>query len=211
MNEMTHFLLRLIRIPIKLTKYLYYKKKLGQFSWQSSIHNPLRIDGGKNIEIGEGVIVKYKSWLAALPLTGEKEPRLILEDGCVIGHFNHIFATKRIVLHKNVLTADKVYISDNVHNYEDINIPILNQPIRQNGIVEIGEGSWLGENVCVIGASVGKHSIIGANSVVTNNIPDYSVAVGAPAKVIKQFDHKTNKWYRLKEYCYEISCQNGGG
>lgn len=48
----------------------------------------------------------------------------------------------------------------------------------------IGEGSWLGENVCVIGANIGKHCVIGANSVVTKDIPDYSIAVGAPAKII---------------------------
>jgi len=51
--------------------------------------------------------------------------------------------------------------------------------------------------VCVIGASVGKHSIVGANSVVTSDIPDYSIAVGAPAKVIKQYNHQTNQWERI--------------
>ena len=54
----------------------------------------------------------------------------------------------------------------------------------------------LGENVCVIGAS-GKHSIVGTNSVVTSDIPDYSIAVGTPAKVIKQNNHQTNKWERI--------------
>jgi len=77
---------------------------------------------------------------------------LIIEDGCVLGHFNHIYATKSIIFHKDVLTADKVYISDNLHGYEDISIPIKDQPVIQNGMVEIGEGTWLGENVCVLGA-----------------------------------------------------------
>jgi len=123
---------------------------------------------------------------------------LVIEDGCVIGHFNHIYATKSIILHKNVLTADKVYISDNLHNYEDINTPILSQPIKQNGIVEIGEGSWLGENVCVIGASIGKHCVIGSNSVVTHDIPNYCVAVGVPAKVIKKYDFEKKEWIKIK-------------
>lgn len=63
--------------------------------------------------------------------------------------------------------------------------------------MRIGEGSWLGENVCVIGASVGKHCTIGANAVVTKDIPDYSVAVGIPAKVIKQYNFKTQRWERI--------------
>ena len=68
--------------------------------------------------------------------------------------------------------------------------------MKQLNEVLIGEGSWIGENVCIIGAFVGKNSIVGANSVVTNNIPDYCVAVGAPARVIKRYDHKDNQWVK---------------
>ena len=96
------------------------------------------------------------------------------------------------------MTADKVYISDNLHGYEDIHTPIHRQPIVQNGTVEIGEGSWLGENVCVIGANVGKHCVIGANSVVTRNIPDYSVAVGVPARVVKRYNFETKLWEKVQ-------------
>ena len=95
-----------------------------------------------------------------------------------------------------MLIADKVYISDNLHNYQDIRsllslklLYLKNQFTRRAFLV--------GENVCVIGASVGKHSIDDANSVVTSDIPDYSIAVGTPAKVIKQYNHQTNKWERV--------------
>ena len=138
--------------------------------------------------------IQYKAWLASVPLTGEDHCQLIFEDGCTIGHFNHIYATKSIIIRKNVLTADKVYISDNLHGYEDIDTPIVRQPILQNGTVEIGEGSWLGENVCVLGVKIGKHCVIGSNSVVTKDIPDYSVAIGIPARVIKRFDIESNLW-----------------
>ncbi len=95
-----------------------------------------------------------------------------------------------------MLTADRVYISDNLHGYENPNVPILKQPIKQNGTVRIGEGSWLGVGVAVIGANIGKHCVIGANAVVTKDIPNYSVAVGIPAKVIKRYNPETNKWER---------------
>lgn len=131
-----------------------------------------------------------------MPLTGFA-PKLIIEDGCTIGHFNHIYATHQVILHKDVLTADKVYISDNLHGYDIIGVPIKDQPIIQNGTVEIGEGSWLGENVCVLGAKIGKQCIIGANSVVTKDIPDYCVAVGAPAKIIKRYDFNQNTWKKV--------------
>lgn len=172
--------------------------RFASFGSSSSFQSPLRIDGPENIVIGNNVTIQYKTWLGALPLTESSEKaELIIEDGSVIGNFNHIFATKSIVIHKNVLTADKVYISDNLHSYEDINVPVLKQSVVQNGEVEIGEGSWLGENVCVLGAHIGKHCVIGANSVVTKDIPDYCVAVGVPARVIKQYNATSDRWEKV--------------
>ena len=185
-----------IPLSVRLVKNVYYKCIFKNFGWMSIIRSPLEINGAKNIWIGDKVRVEYKSWLAAVSKTGQKA-ELIIEDGCTIGHFNHFYATQSIILHKYVLTADKVYISDNLHGYEDINCPVLQQPIKQIEFVEIGEGTWLGENVCVIGAKIGKHCVIGANSVVTRDIPDYSVAVGAPARVIKQYNKITNNWERV--------------
>ena len=80
-----------------------------------------------------------------MPLTGYDNCKLEIKDGVNIGHFNHIYATKSIIIEENVLTADRVYISDNLHCYEDINIPIKQQPIIQKKEVIIGAGSWLGE------------------------------------------------------------------
>ena len=71
------------------------------------------------------------------------------------------------------------------------------QGVTQKRDVVIGNGSWIGEHVCIIGASIGRHCVIGANSVVTRDIPDYSVAVGSPAIVIKKYDFKLNKWIKV--------------
>ena len=147
-------------------------------------YSPLKVDGYENIYIKDKARIGDYSWLAAVPLTGNKV-NLVISEAVQIGHFCHIYATKSVVIEKDVLIADKVYISDNAHSYDDINLPIWKQPIKQLKEVIIGEGSWIGENVCIIGASIGKHSVIGANAVVTHDIPDYCVAVGAPAKVIK--------------------------
>ena len=196
--DLLKIIARIIKLPFNLLSYLLYRMKFCSFGFHSRIDSPLRIDGGTNIEIGNNVTIQYKTWLGALPLTGSDKAELIIEDGSIIGNFNHIFATKSIIIHKKVLTADKVFVSDNLHGFKDVDIPILDQPIVQNGTVEIGEGSWLGENVCVIGANIGKHCVIGANSVVTKDIPDYCVAVGAPAKVIKQFNFDNNEWICVK-------------
>lgn len=186
----------ILSIPRRLFCAAYYKLRFANFGWTSEIISPLHLDGKRRIAIGNHVHIQYKSWLASNPVGGGIS-ELVIEDGCTIGHFNHIYATKRIVLRKDVLTADKVYISDNMHGYEDVGTTILRQPVVQRNTVEIGEGSWLGENVSVIGANVGKHCVIGANSVVTHDIPDYSVAVGSPAKVIKRYDFGLRKWIKV--------------
>lgn len=173
---------------------LYYKVILKNIGALSVILNPLKIEGSRNIAIGNRVYIAYKTWLAAVAYTGSEACQLVIEDGCVIGNFNHIYATKSIRLQKNVLTADKVYISDNLHGYENTDLPILRQPIKQLATVVLGEGCWIGENVCIIGASVGKNSVIGANSVVTKSIPDYCVAVGSPARIIKRYCIERQEW-----------------
>jgi acetyltransferase-like isoleucine patch superfamily enzyme len=94
--------------------------------------------------------------------------------------------------------AEKVYISDNIHAYKDVTKPIMHQPIVHKGNVYIGDNSWIGESVSIIGANIGKHCVIGANSVVTHDIPDYCVAVGSPAKVIKRYNFDINQWEMLK-------------
>lgn len=183
--------MRLLQLIKTIFVYKFVFKKIGV---KSIISKPLKIDGGNNIVIGESVYVARGTWLAALPLTGAKDCLLEIGDGCNIGHYNHIYATGHIKIGKNVLTADKVYISDNLHDYQNIELPIMKQPIRQMREVSIGDGSWLGENVCVLGATIGKNCVIGANAVVTKDIPDFCVAVGAPAYIIKRYSSYTKSW-----------------
>lgn len=179
--------------------YYYYKQQLGRFGFGSVIISPLRIDGKENIMIGKAVIIRYKTWLAATAIKPGDKALLSIGNGSCIGNFNHIYATKSIIIGTKVLTADKVYISDNLHGYEDISTAILDQPVKQNNEVVIGDGTWVGENVCILGVTIGKNCVIGANAVVTKNLPDFSVAVGNPARIIKRFCLETKQWKKTFE------------
>ncbi|MFC4262698.1 acyltransferase [Ferruginibacter yonginensis] len=181
------------RIYYKI-KYLYYKTKFKKFGYASVLRSPMSLGGTKNISIGKCTFIGYNAWLAAVPHTGQSTCELTIGDNCSIGNFNHIYATGKIVIEDYVLTADKIYISDNLHGYEDVTIPIKLQKIVQKNSVVIGYGSWIGENVCILGCSIGKQSVIGSNSVVTKSIPDYCVAVGNPAKIIKRYCLETKQW-----------------
>jgi len=172
----------------------YYKKNLQKFGTNSYIIRPLKMSGHKYITVHENVIIAHYSWLMAIPLDATKTCKLEIGKGCNIGHYNHICATESVIIEDDVLTADKVYISDNLHSYENIHVPIRLQPIRQIATVVIGSGSWIGESACVIGAKIGRNCVVGANAVVTKDVPDYCVVAGAPAKIIKRYCLESQTW-----------------
>ncbi len=176
-----------------LFKYPLYKILFGKIGSSSRIVNS-KIDGYSRIFIGSKVYLNAKGWLAAVPLTGDVNCKLVIGSYTYVGHFSHFYATSKIEIGKKVLIANNVYISDNQHGYKNILLPVIDQPIKQLKAVIIGDGAWIGENVCIIGASVGKNSVIGANAVVLKDIPDYCVAVGAPAKIIKRYNFDLNDW-----------------
>ena len=111
-------------------------------------------------------------------------------DNCDIGTRNRIAGD--IVIGDSVLFGPDNFICSYTHTYDDINIPIMNQmeaPIHKNGheYLQIGDGSWIGTHVAILGdVNIGRHCVIGANSVVTKDVSDYCVAVGCPTKVVKR-------------------------
>lgn len=112
-------------------------------------------------------------------------------DRCLIGRGSGIVGHLEIVIGDDVWTGHHVYITDQNHGYADPSIPISrqHQPERP---VSIGDGSWLGHGTVVLpGARIGRNVVIGANSVVTGEIPDFSVAVGAPARVVRTVTRET--------------------
>ena len=176
-------------------RYPLLKMQLGSLGARARLLQT-KIEGSGNIHIGPKVYVNSRGWLACLPLTGDANCRLSIGEGTYVGRFCHFYATSKIEIGKKVLIADKVYLSDNLHGYKDINIPVIDQAVEQLSPVIIKDGAWLGENVCVVGASVGLNSVVGANSVVTRDIPDYCVAAGAPAIIITRFDLEKKEWRR---------------
>lgn len=92
-----------------------------------------------------------------------------------------------------------MYITDCDHEYRNIDVPVIDQGIVQRGQkVSIGEGSYIGINTVIVGnVKIGKHCVIGANSIVNKDIPDFCVAVGCPAKIIKSYNE--NGWCRFKK------------
>ena len=160
---------------------------------RSFLMRPFRLDGSGDIEIAAETVIQRGGWLYCEGINGIPAV-LRFGKGCILGQNNHIAAVREVIFGEYVLTANNVYISDNLHGYEDVSRPVMHQSVRFKGAVSIGDGTWIGENACIIGAKIGKNCVIGANSVVTHNVPDFSVVVGSPGRVIRQFDSLSGQW-----------------
>lgn len=146
-----------------------------------TLHRPDHIHLGSRVYFGPGC------WLQALVDEGDGDTRVEIGDGCSFAGFDVVSAVKRVVIEPGVLFARNVYVSDHVHEFTDPSRPIQEQGVAKVLPVVIEEGAWLGQNVVVCpGVRIGKGAVIGAGSVVNKDVPPRTLAVGSPARVVKE-------------------------
>jgi acetyltransferase-like isoleucine patch superfamily enzyme len=164
----------------------YWRFRLGAFGRGSILHRPDWVYGPRKIEIGDGVVILGHVWLSAERATWEREgPAISIGDGAAIRPYCTITAAAGVEIEPNVVLSGFTSVIDSDHTWRGgsaENIvwnPVEAEPVR------VGRGTWVGERVSILkGARIGRFCKIGANSVVTGEIPDFSVAVGAPARVV---------------------------
>ena len=152
---------------------------------------PNTIFNERYIRIGAGTMIGPGVTLSAGMVPGQEcitDPVVSIGDRCLIGRGSGIVGHLRIEIGDDVWTGHHVYVTDQNHGYDDPTLPISRQ-VQPERPVRIGSGSWIGHGAVVLpGAQIGEHVVIGANSVVTGEIPSFSVAVGAPARVVRRLD-----------------------
>ena len=160
---------------------------------RSTIVPPTRVIGARYISIGDDTSIDYYCELHAEPADpNETRPVLTIGNGCRINGFNRIGATRHVEIQDDVLMACNIYIGDTTHGIDDPEVPIVSQGVVYLGPVVIERGCWLGDGVKILGGvTIGRNSVIGANSTVTKSIPPYSVAAGNPARVIRRIKEES--------------------
>lgn len=154
----THFLLHFPNIGNKICK-----KKFASFGENCQFRPGAYAVNCSNIFIGRNVVIRPGTMLFAVPGAG----RIVIEDNVLIGSCTH------------------VYVSN--HQYSDPNKPITQQGHMKPKPVILKSGSWIGANVTILpGVTVGKNSVVGAGSIVTKDVPDFTVVAGNPARIIKR-------------------------
>jgi acetyltransferase-like isoleucine patch superfamily enzyme len=145
--------------------------------------------GPRFVEIGERVHLGARAWLNAKDDRGDGRPTLRVGDGTYIGRHAQINAWRSVRIGRDVLIADRVFITDADHNCADAATPIRLQGDRFVGPVDIHDGCWIGIGAVILpGVTVGRNAVVAANAVVTRDVPPRAVVGGVPARLIKLLD-----------------------
>lgn len=164
------------------------------------------------IKRGKGSIIRRKARLDIIPskkiTLGKKsviEDYTIINNGMgdiFIGDYTHVTSRVKLVgpvtLGNYVTIGSGAQITGLTHNYLDVTRPIAKQGVTPNRTV-VEDDVWIGGNSCINqGITIGTHSIIASGSVVTKNVPPYSVVGGNPARILRQYDFEKREWTKIK-------------
>ena len=154
------------------------------------IGKPCYVDGTRNITIGNKTRI-----LPGLRMEAINGGHISIGDNCVIEQNVHIISEgQELAIGNDVTISANVFVSNVNHEYRDVSKSVMDQPhIRKT--TEISDGCFIGYGAAILpGTKLGKHCIVGCNSVVKGEFPDFVVVAGVPAKVIKKYDNKRGEW-----------------
>ena len=154
---------------------------------------------GDNVDIGSFCRITVSSEFGERKVKSKNKIRLRIGDNVDIGNNSFISANNNIQVGNHVIMSAYVFITDHDHGFADIKKNLHQQPLTENGHIIIKDNVFLGVKSTVLkNVTIGKHSVVAANAVVTKDVPPYSIVAGNPAKIIKQYDHKAKKWVAAK-------------
>ena len=137
------------------------------------------------LEIGAQVLLEPGVWL-----TAPGEARIRIGSGTFLNRGVMVASLDLVEIGEHCMFANGCYVTDASHRYDDPDLPVPWQGFTTKGPTRIGDNTWCGANVVVTsGVTIGQRCVIGANSVVTSDIPPFSVAAGTPARVIREIKY----------------------
>lgn len=180
-----------------LKSVLYYRRVFASFGSGSTLFKPLLLSNprfihiGRNVEVGQGVRMEV------VVSNAKRIPELRIGDNVNIEQNVHLVCHSRLIIGNDVSITGHCAIVDVTHPYTDVHDPVKigSRILDEDSFVEIGNGCFLGFGSLVMpNVRIGKYCIVGAHSVVTKDVPDYSVIGGNPAKVLRRYDDATGEW-----------------
>lgn len=167
----------------------YWRRRFNHFGDGAILHKPAWVYGPQQISLGAHSLVLQGTWLSVESQAWDRPaPALSIGKRVGIRPYCMISAAERITIEDDVIIAAYSSVIDSDHTYALGRPNVMHNPLETSPI-RIGRGTWIAERVAVLrGADIGRCCIIGANSVVKGSIPDYSIAVGSPARVVGEVE-----------------------
>lgn len=169
----------------------------------SYIDPSVQIIGWHNVEIGNNSTLSEGTWLNVNFRT-DPDKKISIGNNCHIGRRNFLSSGPLIEIRDYCLTSVDCHFLGCGHNMDTPMVPYIASGPSLGGEIVIGVNCWLATSVTVLqGVNIGHGSIIGARSLVTHDIPPFSIAYGNPCKVVKRFDFIKNKWISIEKWSEE--------
>ena len=175
---------------------LFYRFLFKRVGRNCVIYRPMIINNADCIELGDRVYIRDGVRLEAIRDPYGRIPSLTIGSNTNIEQGVHIVCHNRVKIGRDVSITGRCAIVDTTHPYHDVNSGKVGDLIADDdSFVEIGDGAFLGYGAVVLpNVRIGRRAVIGANSVVTHDVPDFAVAAGAPAKLIKVYSQELQQW-----------------
>lgn len=167
---------------------------------KSYLAHDVQLLGKRNIKIEKNVTVGQRS-LLTVNNRSNNDISLHIKSNVYIGRDNFFTVGKLIVISQYVIIGNNCSFLCSDHKFDTPLIPYSQSGESYTKSIIIGVNCWIGNNVSIVGnVKIGHGSVIGANSVVLNDIPPFSLAYGNPSRVVKRFDFTINDWVKIDNF-----------
>jgi acetyltransferase-like isoleucine patch superfamily enzyme len=174
-----------------------------EMRWPRSIVHPERMTIGDDVKLGPNSELKCNTrypggWMrhpTGAHVAQTFDPTLTIGDRVTATEALHVIAFDSVVIEDDVMFAANVFVADGTHAYDTVAVPYKYQGVGTPSPIRIGRGAWIGQNAVITpGVTIGEMAIVGANSVVTRDVPARTIVGGVPARVVKVWDASVPGW-----------------
>ncbi|MFW8590318.1 acyltransferase [Glaciecola sp. 2405UD65-10] len=172
----------------------FYRYK---YFFKCTISRTARVTGWRQVSLGRNVVICNRTWLNVNHRNNRSTQYITIGDNSFIGENNFLTAGAHITIGAYALTASNCSFIGASHNIDSVMSPYIKTGVDSENVIQVGVNCFFGYGATVIGnVNIGHGSIIGAKSIVLNDVPPFSIVIGNPAKVIKRFDFHSQKWVK---------------
>lgn len=181
---------KIISRVVSVVNSLWVRLRVGKCGPGLTAQFPIQLTAPRSAQLGRDVYLCGNAWLNC-EANAARGTTLKIGDRVYLGRFLHINARQSVIIEDDVLISDRVFITDYHHGTKDLDAPIIQQPLTPGRPVCIRRGAWIGEGAAIMpGVTIGIRAVVGANAVVTRDVPDGAVARGVPARIYSRADGK---------------------